>query len=139
MLAGRITPSVFYIAIQTLLFVTGVGAVFGVDGTLQRRTRQLLPVAIAARHPGKGLVANDVSDVTVLAIVAAGFSWLGFVHASDFGPTGVEDPGLVLGSVMAMSALTLALFAGGLLVRARWRQAAKSPPNPMKRTPSGTV
>lgn len=123
MLAGRITPSVFYIAIQTLLFVTGVGSVFGVDGGLRKRsTSNVLPIALAARLPGKGLIANDVSDVTVLAIVAAGFSLLGFVHATDFGPGGVNDPGLVLGAVMAMSAMSLGLYAGGLFIRETWRR-----------------
>ena len=123
MLAGRITPSVFYIAIETLLFVTGVGSVFGVDGGLRKRsTSTPLPIALVARRPGKGSIENDVSDVAVLAILAAAFSLLGFVHASDFGPGGVNDPGLVLGAVMAMSAMTLGLYAGGLFIRESWRR-----------------
>ena len=123
MLAGSITPSVFYIAIQTLLFVTEAGTAFGVDGELQRRSSLTQSsIAIAARLPRPGSIAKDVSDVTILAVVAALFSFLGFLHATDFGPDGVEDPGLVLGVVMAMSAATLALYAGGLFLREKWRR-----------------
>jgi hypothetical protein len=57
-----------------------------------------------------------------LAIVAALFSGLGFLHASEFGPAGIDDPGLVLGAVMAMSAATLAIYAGGLFLRDKKRQ-----------------
>ncbi|HJQ95816.1 MAG TPA: hypothetical protein VJ935_08950 [Acidimicrobiia bacterium] len=127
MLAGRITPSVFYIAIQTLLFVTEAGTAFGVDGELDRRSsRQQPSLALAARLPHRGSIAKDVSDVTILAIVAGLFSLLGFVHASDFGPGGIDDPGLVLGAVMAMSAMTLAIYAGGLFIRERWRRETNS-------------
>jgi thiosulfate dehydrogenase [quinone] large subunit len=123
MLAGRISPGVFYIAIQTLLFVTEAGTAFGVDGELDRRSSQARPpIALAARLPHRGSIAKDVSDVTILAVGAALFSLLGFVHASDFGPGGIDDPGLVLGAVMAMSAATLAVYAGGLFIREKWRQ-----------------
>lgn len=123
MLAGSITPSVFYIAIQTLLFVTEAGTAFGIDGELQRRSSSAQPsIAVAARLPRPGSIAKDVSDVTILAVVAALFSSLGFLHATDFGPDGVEDPGLVLGVVMAMSSATLALYAGGLFLREKWRR-----------------
>ena len=123
MLAGRITPSVFYIAIQTLLFVTEAGTAFGVDGELDRRWSQdRPPIALAARIPHRETIAKDVSDVTILAVVAALFSGLGFLHASDFGPGGIDDPGLVLGAVMAMSATTLAMYAGGLFIREQRRQ-----------------
>ncbi|MGH8958599.1 MAG: hypothetical protein ACRDVK_07970 [Acidimicrobiia bacterium] len=121
MLAGRITPSVFYIAIQTLLFVTEAGGVFGVDGVLANRSgRNRPPIAVVARLPSKGSIANDVSDVVVLAVVAAFFSWIGFVHATDFGPGGVNDPGLVLGAVTAMSAITLLTYAAGIWIREKW-------------------
>lgn len=130
-LAGRITPSVFYVAIQTLLFVTEVGSVFGVDGILASRWgRDRGPIALVARRPSRSSVANDVSDVVVLAVIAAGFSWIGFVHATEFGPGGVDDPGLVLGAVMAMSAATLAIYAGGLFIRERARQERIAVDNP---------
>ena len=122
MLAGRITPAVFYLAIQTLLFVSGVGAVFGVDGKLSSRAGGPPGIALVARLPGRGPIKNDVSDVVVLAIVAFGLSTLGFVHASNFGPRGVEDPGVVLGVVCAMSALTLGIYAAGLAIRESWRR-----------------
>jgi thiosulfate dehydrogenase [quinone] large subunit len=123
MLAGRITPSVFYIAIQTLLFVTEAGTAFGVDGGLERRSSQRQPpIVVTARLPRPGSIAKDVSDVTILAVVAALFSGLGFLHASEFGPGGIDDPGLVLGAVMAMSAATLAIYAGGLFLREKKRQ-----------------
>ena len=131
MLAGRITPSVFYIAIQTLLFVTEAGTAFGVDGELERRSRQRQPpIVVAARLPRPGSVAKDVSDVTILAVVAALFSGLGFLHASEFGPGGIDDPGLVLGAVMAMSAATLAIYAGGLFIREKKRHKRTVAGNP---------
>jgi hypothetical protein len=123
MLAGRITPSVFYIAIQTLLFVTEAGTAFGVDGELERdRANGSPPIVVAARLPRPGSIAKDVSDVTILAVVAALFSGLVFLHASEFGPGGIDDPGLVLGAVMAMSAATFAIYAGGLFLRDKKRQ-----------------
>lgn len=141
MLAGRITPSVFYVAIQTLLFVTEVGSVFGVDGLLAKRSgRNRGPIAVVARRPSRSSVANDVSDVVVLAVVAAGFSCLGFVHATEFGPDGVDDPGLVLGTVMAMSALTLALYAGGLFIREKWhRERTTTDKSKLKESGAPTV
>ena len=110
MLAGQISPSAFYIVIQTVLFVTGAGAILGVDGRRARRAGRASSILLVA-HPYMRRSSNrDRRAVVGLAAVAAALSWYGFVHASDVSPSGIFDPALVFGTVMALGALSLSIL-----------------------------
>lgn len=110
MLAGSISPSVFYIAIQTVLFVTGAGAVLGLDRLLPHGSRKDPSILLFAMTETRSVTRNDKIGMVALALFAIALSWLGFAHVDDFSPTGVTDPGLVLGTVMAVSALTMTIL-----------------------------
>jgi len=109
MLAGEINPSAFYIVIQTVLFVMGAGGVIGFDSVLakQRPTPSLL---IVARPDPRETSERDRTAIDVLALLAGLMSWLGFAHVNDFSPTGITDPGLVLGTVMAVTTFSLLIL-----------------------------
>ena len=108
MLAGEVNPSAFYILIQSVLFVTGAGAVFGFDG--HRSSHLGRSILLVARPDTRGMSAEDRWAISSLAVLAATVAWLGFTHVHDFSPTGVGDPGLVLGTVMALATLLLVIL-----------------------------
>lgn len=109
MLAGEINPSAFYIVIQTLLFVTGSGAVLGVDRLLAR-----IPpppsILTVARPDLRHSITSDRLGVGVLLSLSGVVSWLGFAHVTDFSPTGITDPALVMGTVMAVTTVSLLIL-----------------------------
>lgn len=109
MLAGQISPSAFYIMIQTVLFVTGAGAVLGVDGSRGRRPGGVRSILLVAQ-PYMGRASKGDKMVAIgLAAFSAALSWYGFAHVTDF-RAGVFDPGLVFGTVMGLSALSLVIL-----------------------------
>lgn len=123
MLAGQISPSAFYIMIHTVLFVTGAGAIFGVDGNRVRRPGRARSILLVAQ-PYMGRASNgDRMAAIGLAALAAAQGWFGFAHITDFG-AGVFDSGLVFGTVMGLSALSL------VILRFRLSELGK-PPAPM--------
>lgn len=111
-LAGQISPSVFYIVIQTVLFVTGAGAILGSDGKRARRPEpEVVPSILLVAHPDMRRTSNaDKVAVGGLAGVAGALSWFGFAHATDWSPSGVGDPALVFGTVMGVGALSLIIL-----------------------------
>ena len=123
MLAGQISPSAFYIMIETVLFVTGAGAILGVDGNRVRRQRRASSLFLVAQPDVRRASHGDKMAVIGLATLAAGLSWFGFAHATDWSPAGgVYDPGLVFGTVMGLGALSL------VILRFRLSALAKPPP-----------
>lgn len=109
-MAGQINPSAFYIVIQTVLFVTGAGAILGSDGKRARRPEGIPSILLVA-HPDLRRTSNaDQVAVGALAGVAGALSWFGFAHATDWSPSGVGDPALVLGTVMGVGALSLIIL-----------------------------
>jgi len=109
-LAGQLNPSAFYIVIQTVLFVTGAGAIVGSDGNRARRPGKAPSILLVAQ-PGVRRTSNsDKKAVTGLAALAGALSWIGFAHATNFSPSGIGDPALVLGTVMGLGALSLIIL-----------------------------
>jgi thiosulfate dehydrogenase (quinone) large subunit len=109
-LAGQLNPSAFYIVIQTVLFVTGAGAIVGSDGNRARRPDKAPSILLVA-HPDVRRTSNaDKMAVTGLAAFAGALSWTGFAHTTDFSPSGIGDPALVLGTVMGLGALSLIIL-----------------------------
>jgi thiosulfate dehydrogenase [quinone] large subunit len=106
MLAGVITPSAFYIVIQVVLLATGAGAVFGLDHLGRNDDRSAILVA----HRDGSLVGRfDRWWIAGLAIFSAVIGLTATERATDFSPTGVNDPALVLAVVMAVCASTLGI------------------------------
>ncbi len=114
MLAGAISPSAFYIVIQIVLFAIGAGAVFGLDQRWQDSARSVLLVArqdtLAIGRTDRWSIAFLASAFLAIAVAAA-------VRATDFSPSGVEDPALVLAVVMVVCAVTLAVALARDLIR----------------------
>ena len=109
-LAGQISPSAFYIVIQTVLFVTGAGAILRSDGNRTRRP-ETVPSILLVAHPDMRRASNaDKLAVAGLAGLALLLSWFGFAHVTDWSPTGVGDPALVFGTVMGLSSLSLIIL-----------------------------
>jgi thiosulfate dehydrogenase [quinone] large subunit len=108
--AGRISPSAFYIVIQTVLFVTGAGAILGTDGNRARRPRRAPSILLVAHPNMRGASNWDKMAVIGLAALAAALSWFGFAYSTDFSPSGVGDPSLVFGTVMGLGALSLTIL-----------------------------
>jgi uncharacterized membrane protein YphA (DoxX/SURF4 family) len=109
MLAGEINPSAFYIVIQTVLFVTGAGAVLGFDQLLAKR--RLVPSILMVAKPEPGASGRtDRQVVLLLAINTALMSLIGYGNVTDFSPTGIDDPALVLGTVMAVATFSLLIL-----------------------------
>lgn len=109
-LAGRINPSAFYIVIQTVLFVTGAGAILGTDGNRARRPGRAPSILLVAHPDMRGASNWDKMAVIGLAALAAALSWFGFAYSTDFSPGGVGDPALVFGTVMGLGALSLIIL-----------------------------
>jgi thiosulfate dehydrogenase (quinone) large subunit len=110
MLAGQINPSAFYIMIQTVLFVTGAGAIIGLDGSRIRRHRMASSILLVAQPNARQASNGDRIAVAGLAALAGAMSWVGFAYATDWTPTGVSDPALVFGTVMGLGALSLIIL-----------------------------
>lgn len=106
MLAGAVNPSAFYIVIQAALFAAGAGAVIGVDG----RSAGAHSILLVAHPDTRRVTEEDRWAVMGLIVLAASVSWLGFAHVRDFSPTGITDPGLVLGTVMGIATLFLLIL-----------------------------
>ncbi|MEX0667819.1 MAG: hypothetical protein WD313_05765, partial [Acidimicrobiia bacterium] len=120
-LAGQISPSAFYIMIQTVLFVTGAGAILGTDGHRARRPGRAPSILLVA-HPDMRRASNtDKMGVIGLGVLAASLSWFGFAHVTDLSPRGVGDPALVFGTVMGLVALSL------IILRVRLSDLGKRP------------
>jgi thiosulfate dehydrogenase [quinone] large subunit len=110
MLAGEVAPSAFYIVIQTVLFVTGAGAILGADGKRARRPGKAPSILLVAQ-PDMGHASNrDKTAVIGLAVLAVAQSWFGFAYVTDLTPTGIFDPALVFGTVMGLGALSLLIL-----------------------------
>ena len=109
-LAGQINPSAFYIVIQTVLFVTGAGAILGTDGKRARRPGRAASILIVAQPDVRRTSNSDKKAVTGLAAIAGALSWIGFAHATNFSPSGIGDPGLVLGTVVGLGTLSLVIL-----------------------------
>jgi thiosulfate dehydrogenase [quinone] large subunit len=110
MLAGEVTPSAFYIVIQTVLFVTGAGAILGADGNRARRPGSAPSILLVA-HPDMGRASiGDKTAVIGLAVLAAAQSCFAFAYVTDWSPNGVFDPALVFGTVMGLGALSLVIL-----------------------------
>ena len=110
MLAGQISPSAFYIVIQTVLFVTGAGAILGSDGNRARRPERPPSILLVARPDVRRASSTDKMAVAGFAGLAGALSWFGFAHVTDWSPGGVGDPALVFGTVMGLSALSLIIL-----------------------------
>ena len=102
--AGVPNPSAFYILIQLVLFVAGVGAILGFDGRASAPDRSLMIAAPAlqrASNPNDRWWLGATSALLFLISVYA------VTHGTDFSPSGsVDDPALVLGTVAALGGLT---------------------------------
>jgi thiosulfate dehydrogenase [quinone] large subunit len=109
-LAGRTNPSAFYIVIQTVLLVTGSGAVLGMDGKRARKEGRIPSILLVAHPDMRSASKRDKAAVIGLAVLATAVSFFGFAHATDFSPSGVGDPALVLGTVMGLGALSLIIL-----------------------------
>ena len=109
-LAGQLSPSAFYIVIQTVLFVTGAGAILGSDGNRARRPERVPSILLVAHPDVRRTSKADRMALAGLAGLAGGLTWFGFAHVTDFSPSGVGDPALVFGTVMGLSALSLIIF-----------------------------
>lgn len=91
-LAGRVSPSAFYVIIQLMLLNSNVGHVMGIDGLLTRwngfRRRTEPSVAIYRYRQVSSLAA---------ATLSACLSLLNIPFVKSFDPTAsIEDPAMLL-------------------------------------------
>ncbi len=107
MLAGRISPSAFYVVIQIALFAAGTGAVMGLDGPLRRKPRS---VVLSARFDDQPATHLDLLWIATLAAVFGSVAAYGLLHITDIGPGGVNDPATVLSVVMAVAAFSMLIM-----------------------------
>ena len=93
-LAGQVNPSAFYVIIQSVLFVSNVGAVLGVDEFLSRRIRYTL--LVAHPHWERDYLPIEKRSLLLLSLLSGLFAIVAAVHVEDWGPKSVEDPAMIL-------------------------------------------
>ena len=125
MLAGRISPSAFYVVIQVALFAAGTGAVMGVDGLLAGKPR---PVVLSARLDDRPATRFDLLWITSLAFGFGSIAAYALLHATDLGPGGINDPAAVLAVVMAVAAFSLLIMR--LRMSSNQKRGARGLPGP---------
>ena len=110
--AGEVTPSAFYIVIQTALFISNAGAVIGIDQFLSRKIAICL--LVAQPDGGRRSTWVDKASFLTLAILSLGAGLFALPYIRDFSPHSVDDPAmilLVLSIVIGLSAfITLLRF-----------------------------
>lgn len=109
-LAGMVSPSAFYIVIQTALLVANAGAVFGLDHFLSRRVSFSLMSAQAGRDRKFWRLERACFFLASLLAVVIGAISIPFIH--DYSPHSVDDPAmlmLILALITGLSALVTLL------------------------------
>ncbi len=103
LLAGAVNPSVFYIVIQLVLLLYGVGRVFSIQALL---SGQIRPTFTGEHVVRRRISSRFCYGCAVLALgLLSGLALYAFPFIEDFGPTrSVEDPAMitVVLSVMGM-------------------------------------
>jgi thiosulfate dehydrogenase (quinone) large subunit len=104
-LAGEISPSAFYIVIQTVLLVANAGFTFGFDRYLSTR----FPISFLTAQPGDIRRYWKFEKVCffLAALASIVIGLLSVPYIRDFGPHSVSDPAmlmLVLSVVTGMTA-----------------------------------
>ena len=105
-LAGRVTPSAFYVIIQLVLFIGNVGSTLGFDNIIERYIPYSFLVA-QNDYKRRFLVAEKISYLVlgILGFVGAGYA---FFYVENFSPNSVDDPAMllfILGQICGMSLL----------------------------------
>lgn len=108
-LAGQITPSAFYIVIQTVLIVANAGAVFGLDRLISPR----VPIPLlAAYSPGLRkywrLEQNLYFAAVLIAVLVGGLS---IPYIRDYSPHSVDDPAMLMLVLSVVTGLTALITA----------------------------
>lgn len=93
-LAGQVNPSAFYVIIQSVLFISNVGAVLGVDEFLSRRIHYTL--LVAHPHWERDYLPIEKRSLLILSLVSGLVAIVASVHVQDWGPKSVEDPAMIL-------------------------------------------
>ncbi len=101
-LAGQVSPSAFYVVIQTILFLGDAGLVFGLDHFLRHKIPLRLLVARAESSVSWKWIERPV--YLILSLLSLGAGMLAIPFIQDFSPHSVDDP--------AMIVLVLGVFAG---------------------------
>ncbi len=125
MLAGRISPSAFYVVIQIALFAAGTGAVMGLDGLLPGKPR---PVVLSARLDDQPATRLDLLWITSLAAGFGSIAAYALLHVTDLGPSGINDPATVLAVVMAVAAFSMLIMR--LRMSSNQKRGARGLPGP---------
>jgi hypothetical protein len=113
-LAGAVTPSAFYIVIQTALFVANVGAILGLDYLLSRRIGFSFLASQPAGHGRPWRLERGIYLLMVVAAFAIGL--VASTYIQDWGPHSVDDPAmlmLVMSVITGMTMLIKALTISG--------------------------
>ncbi|UCH61488.1 MAG: hypothetical protein JSV61_08400, partial [Anaerolineales bacterium] len=122
-LAGQVSPSAFYVVIQTILFLGNAGLVFGLDHFLGRK----IPLRLLVARPESSVSWDWIErpSYLILSLLSLGAGLLAFPFIQDFSPHSVDDPAmimLVLGVFASLSFLISFLRLSGSL----GEQAAQS-------------
>jgi thiosulfate dehydrogenase [quinone] large subunit len=103
-LAGRVTPSAFYIVIQIVLLVGNAGYVLGVDQFLAKR----IPVGLLVAQPyaTRGYARMERRLFMILALLAPLFGLASMPYIQDYGPHSVDDPAMIMLVLSIISGFT---------------------------------
>lgn len=98
-LAGAIDPSAFYMIIQSVLFISNIGAILGVDTLLSRK----IPFALLVAQPHFELKHLRVEKLSFLglALISVFIASYASFYVTDWSPSSVKDPAMII-VVLAM-------------------------------------
>lgn len=103
-MAGAIDPSAFYLIIETVLFISNTGAILGVDLFLSRK----IPFALIVAQPQFELKYLSVEKVSFLGLVFVSglIALYGTFYVTDWSPTSVKDPAMIIVVLATFGALS---------------------------------
>lgn len=103
-LAGRVTPSAFYIVIQIVLLVGNAGYVLGMDHFLAKR----IPVGLLVSQPyaARSYARLERRLFMLLALLTPLFGLASIPYIQDYGPHSVDDPAMIMLVLSIVSGFT---------------------------------
>jgi len=106
-LAGRVSPSAFYVVIQVVLFVGNAGAVMGMDTWLSRYVP--FTFLTASARPRNNRIQRWV--FLNAAFMSWGFMLMCVPYIRDFSTHSVDDPAMLLTILAGLGGLTALIVA----------------------------